>query len=291
MSQASNKNIQTHCKTKEHSDARQLHFLGERQKLDIQTQIQSAASAWLNNWSFSNTPATITSLSVNQQLANVSAIHVDKSRDDCQLFLDDSQFDWQAVVFAQHADRLASIEDNIGNNKDHLSHNPSAKLLAKTLNKAKLSFSQTLFKCLTGKSVSEFESQPCDTLAIKIMPVGDSCISFTLTFEQQQLQLCLPLNAWYQQQLKTNESKTQMLTPIGSCIDSQQLHANVELSLGTHDLDILKDLSVGDVLTSNTSLDTLFAVKVNNVSVAKAFLGKSDQKKAVYLLPLAQQSE
>ncbi len=157
---------------------------------------------------------------------------------------------------------------------------PKDEVLSHLIEDAKKQYIETLANALSGEAIAVYKND-----AYRVPPsilVGDFSLAFRVSINGATLEISVPIyESMSGVRPKTNRSET--IRKLDVFLLPNEVQANIQLKLGEFDIGELKDLSEGDVLSSNVPLFQEFTVDINNTVVAQAFLGKQENQKAVLL--------
>ncbi|MEM9101513.1 MAG: FliM/FliN family flagellar motor C-terminal domain-containing protein [Pseudomonadota bacterium] len=241
---------------------RNLYFLSHEQKTPIATQLASRFNEALQAklGVKDQTRVTLTSIDWNndpkwQTYSWLGPINVE-SKADLAWCLCDDQSQW----FAQLIPALKSPSDY---------HDMSQRILTPVLASC---FEQTLNT--TQIASKKFHATKW---------FGRAIASFTLS-HQAQLHCLLPLT-WLEKALsiQAKPSTTVNIESLSSACDNQSTSLTVELPRFRLTVGELQNLTVGDCLSTQVSLETPFIVKSSQTAIAECYIGKQKNHKAVVL--------
>lgn len=246
-------------------------ILGSSREHAIKATAKTVFDEWKKSWCLSASQDTV-SVSLSNDYRALDWDYRARSKPNFTLSIDDQHFSWSSMVYGTHVNDVPDDATSLHIVKD-----------------SRRDFAKSLMRALNREMDLEIESKatPVNSSSFS-MPKKNTHIVISFEILDERLSVQVPLVEW----VSNFSTKTDATKPLLSKIpvENGEAEVSIELDLGSHELDMLQNLAVGDILTSTRSLDSLFSLKVRNREVAKAFLGKSEQHKAVYLQPITKKS-
>lgn len=237
-------------------------FISSQSIAIAEKKLSKALSLWMQDWSFNEDQPCVEFDGLNKLLDEAESFTIQENAIPLQVQF--SEGGWHDLVF------------DVGGQIP-----PSDDVHGFVVRQAKTNLLESIIEELCGHHLKVIKNQNRGEFSLPVM--GDWSIQFNIRIAQCELTMVVPVIdelSFVRPKNSASEIKHNALNIFDL---PNTLTASVDLDLGSFDIAELKNLSEGDVLSSNVPLTQEFKVSVKNKVIAEAFLGKQNANKAILI--------
>lgn len=247
-------------------------ILGSSREHAILSAAKDVFDEWLKNWSLSDSAESV-SVGLTDTHLPCGWHFRGKDKSSFTLKFGEQNFNWEAAVFASYLNDV-----------------PNDSTAAHLVEEGRRDLAKSILRAFAHAPDMEIEERSLVDVSNSEakMPQKNTHLVLSFSFKNMVLTIQIPFGKWINNFSANAKTIKPLLSKVS--VNKSETDFSLELNFGRHELDVLKNLAVGDILTSNSSLESLFSVKMKEKVVARGFLGKSEDNKAVYLQPITKKS-